>query len=154
MNTCKYQYGWTLIEMIIVIAIIAVLASMVITITIGIDNQSRERSLKSAFALLDGALQEYYDFRQTFPDPNESSYPTHSAALYAQLYATPGSKQILEKISDTLIKKAPGADDIPQIYDPWGTILDYRYVSGDTFPSLISAGPDKILGTADDITNR
>lgn len=140
--------------MLIVIAIIAVLASMVIMITTRINNQSRERSLESTFSLLDGALQEYYDYWKTFPDPNESSYPTHSAALYGQLYKTPGSKQVLEKLSDTLVKKTPGTNDMPQIYDPWGTILDYRYKSGDTFPSLISAGPDKIIGTTDDITNR
>jgi hypothetical protein len=127
---------------------------MVITITTRVDNQSRERTLESTFALLDGALQEYYDYWKSFPDPNNTSYPTHSAALYGQLYTTPGSKQILEKISDTLVKKTPGTDDMLQIYDPWGTILDYRYVSGDTFPSLISAGPDKIIDTTDDITSR
>jgi len=41
-----------------------------------------------------------------------------------------------------------------EIYDPWGMVLDYRYVPGDNFPELVSAGPDKIFGTADDINNR
>jgi len=33
-------------------------------------------------------------------------------------------------------------------------VLDYRYVAGNNFPELVSAGPDKIFGTADDISNR
>ncbi len=45
--------------------------------------------------------------------------------------------------------------DTPQeIYDAWGTALDYRYVAGENYPELVSAGPDKIFGNADDITNR
>jgi hypothetical protein len=43
---------------------------------------------------------------------------------------------------------------VPEIYDPWGTPLDYRYEAGENFPELISAGPDRKFGNADDITNR
>ena len=33
-------------------------------------------------------------------------------------------------------------------------VIDYIYVTGDNFPDLVSAGPDKIFGTADDISNK
>lgn len=140
--------------MLIAVAIVIVLASMVISVIARIDNQSKERGLNSTFALLEGAIEIYYDYWDSFPDPNETSYPTRSAALYGQLSKTPDSKKILEQISDALINNVPDAPGIIQINDPWGTVLDYRYIPGDAFPELISAGPDKIIGTADDITNR
>jgi len=127
---------------------------MVIGIAARIDTQSKTRGLESTFALLDGALQEYYEYWKFFPDPNLPPYATHSAALYGQLHSTPSSRKILEKISDSSIRSNPAAVDMPQIHDPWGTALDYRYVPGNTFPELVSAGPDRIFGTVDDMSNR
>jgi type II secretory pathway pseudopilin PulG len=136
--------------MLIVVAIIALLATMIVGLAARIDNQAKERGLKSTFTLLDGALQEYYDYWKAFPDPNKAPYLTHSAALYGQLYSTPTSRKILEEISSKLIRDNP-----PQIYDPWGTLLDYRYTLGDNFPLLVSAGPDKsFVNTTDNISNR
>jgi hypothetical protein len=44
---------------------------------------------------------------------------------------------------------------LPEVTDPWGTVLEYLYMPGETFPKLISAGPDKDLTTVgDNITNR
>lgn len=154
MKTRRYKYGFTLVEMLIVVAVIALLATMVIGIAARIDSQSKEKGLKSTFAQLEGALQEYYEYWKVFPDPNQPPYLTHSAALYGQLYSTPSSRTILERISDSLIRSNPGAVDMLQIHDPWGTVLDYRYVPGSNFPELVSAGPDRIFGTADDMSNR
>jgi len=164
MKSRKYKAGFTLVEMLIVVAIIAILATMVVGLATRIDNQAKERGLKSTFALLDSALQEYYDYWKDspvpFPDPNKPPYLTHSAALYGQLYSTPTSRKILEKISSKLIRDTPGAVGMPEICDPWGTVLDYRYVPGDNFPLLVSAGPDRKFhlpgpdgrfGTADDV---
>ena len=153
MKSHEYNAGFTLVEMLIVVAIIALLATMVVGLAGRIDTQSKERALKSTFGLLDSALQEYYDYWKDspvpFPDPNKPPYLTHSAALYGQLYSTPTSRKILEKISSKLIRDNP-----PQIYDPWGTPLDYRYTLGDNFPMLVSAGPDRKFDTTDDISSR
>ena len=46
------QQGVTLIEMMVVLGIIVVLAGLVVTLTLRVDNQSKERALDSAFALL------------------------------------------------------------------------------------------------------
>ena len=154
MRTHKDKQGLSLIEMVVVIGIIAMLAAMIIGLAARFDNQTKERGLKSTFALLEGALQEYYGYRDTFPDPNLPPYSTHSAALYGQLNATPDSRQILEEINASLIRKNPDNLDMLQIHDPWGTVLEYQYFPGDTFPKLISAGPDKIFGTGDDIHSR
>ncbi len=170
MKTYKYKYGLTLVEMLIVIGVLAVLASMVIGIAARIDNQSRERSLKTTFAMLEGALQEYKEFQGIFPEQpvkNFTDVAAHSEYFYGELYSIPDSRKILERVSDTLIRNeySPAGvllvDTPPEIYDPWRIdseefrrAIDYIYVTGDNFPRLISAGPDRVFGTADDISNR
>ena len=44
----------------------------------------------------------------------------------------------------------------PPLVDPWGIWFAYQWQpeGGDVFPLLQSAGPDRLLGTADDILNR
>lgn len=154
MKTYTNKHGLSLIEMLVTIAIIAILAGITIRIVSHIDNQSNEKKLESTFALLDSALGEYFEYWKGFPDPNKSPYLTSSAALYGQLRSTPGTNEYLEGISEKLIQKNPGATDMLQIYDPWGTLLEYRYIPGYTYPKLISAGPDKVFGTVDDIQNK
>jgi prepilin-type N-terminal cleavage/methylation domain-containing protein len=160
METRGYKQGLSLVEMLIVVAIIALLATMVISVASRIDTQTKEKGLDSLFALLDGALEEYKDFQGVFPSQPVKDFTAvavHSENLYKELYSVPASRKVLDKISDSLIqhKVDTGAvPPVPEIYDPWGTVLDYRYVAGDNFPELVSAGPDKIFGTADDITSK
>ncbi len=154
MNTYEPKNGVTLIETLIVVAVIAMLASVVIAIAAHIDNKSKDKDLQNAFAVLESALHEYYAYWKNFPDPSKPPYLTHSAALYGQLQATPGSRQILQNIDDSLIKNNPMGVDMLELYDPWGTILDYRYVPGDTFPELISAGRDRMFATGDDVSSK
>ncbi len=158
MKSYKYKHGVTLVEILVVVAIIAMLASMVISIAARIDNQSKERCLECNCALLEFALQEYREYTGKFPEQPEKNFTNalvHSEYLYKELHLIPESRNILGKIADSLLKNKYGAADTPaEIYDPWGTVLDYRYVAGDNFPEIISAGPDKIFGTADDISNK
>ena len=164
MKTRKYKHGLSLVEMLIVVAVIALLATMVIGVASRIDNQSKEKGLKSTFALLEGALEEYREYQGVFPVPPGGNFNSvaeraavYSEYLYGQLYSIPSSRKILEKISDSLIKHdfdSGAVPPVPEIYDPWGMPLDYRYEAGDSFPELVSAGPDKIFGNADDITNK
>jgi prepilin-type N-terminal cleavage/methylation domain-containing protein len=156
MKSHKAKQGMTLVEILIVVAVVVILATMVFAIAARIDNQTKEKGLKNTLALLESALQEYYEYWRAFPDPNKPPYLTHSAALYGQLQSTPSSRQIVENIDDSFIKNNPDAVgiDMPELYDPWGTVLDYRYVLGDTFPELISAGRDKMFATADDISSK
>jgi len=154
MKSRKYNAGFTLVEMLIVVAIIAILATMVVGLASRIDTKSKERALESTFALLDSALQEYYEYWNAFPNPDMPRL-SHSAVLYKQLYSTPASQKILEKISPKLLRSDPNDADAQQICDPWGTVLDYIYdASINNFPLLKSAGPDKTFGNTDDITNR
>lgn len=150
--------GVTLVEILIVVAIITILASMVIGMATRIGNQSKEKSLQDTFALLESALEEYREHRGYFPEQPEQDFANaapHSEILYEALYSIPGSRKILEQMSDSLIANKFGDTDTPpEIYDPWGMVLDYKYVLGDNFPELTSAGPDKNFDNADDISSK
>ncbi len=158
MKRYKYKYGVTLVEILAVVAIIALLASMVIGIAARISNQSKERGLESTFTLLESALQEYCEGTDKFPEQLEKNFANallHSEYLYRELDLMPESRKILGRITESLIKNGYGTIDThPEIYDPWGMVIDYIYVAGDNFPELVSAGPDKIFGTADDISSK
>ena len=144
--------------MIVVVAIIAMLTTMVISVVSRINNQAKEKGLANMFALLESALQEYHQYSGKFPDQLEKNFinaAAHSQYLYKELLSIPASRKVLQNINDSLLANKSGAvDTTPQIYDPWGTAIDYRYESGNNFPELISAGPDKIFNTTDDISNR
>ena len=145
-------------EMLIVVGIIAILTTMVISVASRIDTRSKEKKTESLFTLLDSALQEYHEFTGRFPDQSEIDTDNaliHSEFLYGELNSIPNARAILEKLSQSSVKNNYGTTDTAsEIYDPWGTSLDYRYIAGDNFPLLISAGPDKTFGTADDISNK
>ena len=116
----------------------------------------------------------------THDDPNYSG----CEVVYFFLSRVPESKKILDKIGASLVSQkgsdggdmeitvTPGAKKYPllRVIDPWGITLRYSYyrntqvetipstepeqVSPRTFPVVISAGPDKEFGTADDIKSR
>ena len=153
----------SLIEILVVVVVIAILTTMVIGVASRIDTQAKEKSMEAMFALLDSALQEYHEFTNRFPEQKEMNYANaviHSEYLCGELQTIPAAQKILQKIDDSLIKNAyspagvPLTQTGPEIYDPWATALEYRYVAGDNFPRLISAGPDKTFGTTDDMSNR
>jgi len=158
MNTRIYKKGLSLVEMLIVVSLIAILATMVISVASRINNQSKEKGVESVFTLLGGALEEYKEFQGDFPGQPVKDFTNvaaHSEYLYAELYSIPGARKILEQISASLIENKFGTADSPaEIYDPWSTALEYRYAPGDNFPELISAGPDAIFDNSDDINNR
>ncbi len=156
MGNARNKTGLSLVEMLIVVAVIVLLASIMLGVAELMDSRSKHRALRSTFVLLDSALEQYYDYWDRFPDPNKVNvppFPSPSAALYSQLDSTPGSREVIERLSKTVIRNNP--DNLPEVTDPWGTVLAYLYVPGDTFPELISAGPDKDLTTVgDNISNR
>lgn len=162
MSNCRNKDGLTLVEILVVVALVAILATIVVSVASRIDNQSKEKAVESTFVLLDSALQEYRQFTDKFPEQTENN-PTNAAAhselLYFELNSVPDSRTILEKIDKSLLENKYGASGTPvgtsvEIYDPWGMPLDYRYNPGENFPTIISAGPDKTFGTADDVSSK
>ena len=103
MESGKYISGTTLIEILIVVAVIMLLAGMVLGVAAHIDNQSKEKAVKATFALLESALQEYYDFRGVFPVAADANPNVNCEILYFELNSIPGSREVLEQISNKII---------------------------------------------------
>lgn len=159
MTDWTHNRAVTLVEMLVVLGIIAVVAGFVVTLTLRVDNQSKEKALDSAFALLSTSLREYYEFRNTFPqqtERNSANALAHIELMVQELRSVPDSRQVLDHLNPTMVKSTIGIADVPELRDPWGTVLDYVYDhgTGDSFPELISAGPDRQFGTNDDISSK
>lgn len=162
MSIHRNKDGLTLVEILVVVALIAILASIVVGVAGRIDNQSKENVVKSTFVLLDSALQEYRQFTDKFPEQpedNPANAAAHSEFLYQELNSVPDSRTILKKIDKSLLENKYGASGTitgtsVEIYDPWGMPMDYRYGPDENFPVMISAGPDKTFGTADDMSSK
>ncbi|MCX5646777.1 MAG: type II secretion system protein, partial [Phycisphaerae bacterium] len=151
MVSLRHNSGVTLVEMLVVLGIIMVLSGIVITLTARVDNQSKENSLRSAFALVDSALREYYEAKGQFPPQPETDLASTNALAHIELVvqelrSVPASRQLLDKLDPALVRREGGTADVQSLCDPWGTVMDYVYVPGNNFPELISAGPDKQFG--------
>lgn len=167
MKTKTKNFGLTLVELLVAVALLVILASMVMLAASTSWKAISSEPTKAAINLLDSALQEYYDYYGSFPsyknvpiDDDTLRRQFHSANLYLRLSLCPDSKKVLETIPDSMIEKVkptghtgPGTNFFVFL-DSWGTAIDYQYDPNLTFPVIISAGPDKIFGTADDITNK
>ncbi|MHC4461513.1 MAG: hypothetical protein ACYS6W_12645 [Planctomycetota bacterium] len=239
MKGYEHKIGATLVEIVIVVAIIAALATMVVGIATHISNQSKEQLTKNTLALLNAALGQFRDYGYNYnpstiivaerdffrgldfpldcndfnpadleqalgnalglppgmvsidPPVHDDSNYSGSEVIYFFLSRISKSRKTLEKIDDSLITNEgsgkqpmqinivfPGGPKIfplRRVIDPWGTTLHYDYYpdfadytgpgglagylgrvdkSKRNFPEITSAGPDKIFGTGDDITNR
>jgi len=154
----KNKTAVTLVEILIVITIISILMGIVLGVANSIRSQNKEQLTKSTIVLLESSLQEYYDFQGDFPFPTSEDPVENSEFLYRELFRIPASRKFLSKISNSLIKENfdSGVEPSrPEIYDGWDTPILYEYTENQTFPTLISAGPDKIFETVDDnITNK
>jgi len=69
MRTHRHNTGVTLIEMLVVVAVIAILTTMVIAVAGHIDNQSKENLAKSTLELVDGALGQFRDYGYNYKNP-------------------------------------------------------------------------------------
>jgi prepilin-type N-terminal cleavage/methylation domain-containing protein len=154
----RHNCGVTLIEMLVVLGIIVVLAGIVVTATLRVESESKESALRNTFAVLNGSLREYYEFKGQYPlqaERNSANALAHVEMMMQELRAVPASRLALDKVGPAFVKGEGGPTGLQSIRDPWGTAIDYIYVvPDDTYPELISAGPDRVFGTGDDIRNK
>jgi len=160
MTDVRHRGGFTLVEMLVVLGIVAMLAGIVTVVTLRVDSQAKEGALANIFTVIKGALREYFEFTGGFPAQpvrDSANAAAHMELMYRELDLVPASREILKGVNGTLVKDYKKQPDVPKIYDPWGTVLDYVYTpgsKGDTFPELISAGPDRKFGTGDDFSSK
>ncbi len=136
---CFVEAGFTLIELMIVVIIIAGLAAMVAPRLVGRTDQAKRAIAKADISSnLSMALKLYY--------LDNGRYPTTDQGL-AALIDAPTSAPVPAKWS------GPYLETLPE--DPWGNPYKYRYpgTSNKTTYDLYSAGADGIEETDDDIKN-
>jgi general secretion pathway protein G len=134
---CRGVLGFTLIELMLVMVILAVMAAIVLPKFTGRSQQAKVTAAKTQIAQMEVALDAF--------EIDISRYPTTAEGL----------KALVEKpASDSTEWQQPYLKrDIPK--DPWGNDYIYRYPGqyNENGYDLYSLGPDRKLGGDDDITN-
>ena len=135
----KNDRGFTLIEVLLVVILLAVIASMVVPRLTG-----RSRKAKISIARTDilGSIPTALDLYEL----DNGAYPTTEQGLQA-LLTEPTSPPVPRKWSGPYLKRAP--------LDPWDNPYQYRHPGAHNTDEydLFSFGPDGQEGGGDDITN-
>lgn len=131
------QRGFTLLEIMVVIVILGVLASLVIPSLMGNKDRADRQKVVSDIVTLENALDMY--------KLDNGRYPTTEQGLKALVSAPAVAPQPRNYRNDGYIRRLP--------QDPWGN--DYRLISPGTHApvDLFSSGPDGESGTDDDINS-
>lgn len=114
--------AFTLIEIMVVVLIIGLLAGLVGINVVRYFERAREKTVKTQLSMIEQALELY--------KMEQGRYPTTDEGVLS-----------LVKGGYLKGKEAPK--------DPWGS--EYYYVSDGNSFTLKSAGPDRTIGTQDDI---
>lgn len=138
MHTTKnLQRGFTLLELMVVIVILGVLASLVVPNLMGNKARADKQKAISDIVALEGAMDMY--------KLDNHRYPTTERGLSALVTAPTSSPVPTNYNPEGYIKRLPA--------DPWGN--EYVLVSPGEHGTydLIACGEDGEAGTADDINN-
>lgn len=195
------QKAFTLLEVLITLAIIMILVGALAGTGKYLRTRSETQLTASAIEIINTALEQYHEQYRAFPfknrdetgdavaDPytlthfqldtgmditvgtlkekdggNQEIWNASSVALFYFLDRHSDSKAILETLSSRLITNVDAMTgqpvkmvmggvtyDVPRFIDAWGMSLQYEYMSNYAFPKIMSAGPDKVFGTSDDL---
>lgn len=131
------QAGFTLLEMMVVIVILGILASLVVPNLMGNKDKADRQKAVSDIVALESALDMYR--------LDNSRYPTTAQGLEA-LIARPTQPPVPRSYpEDGYIRRLPK--------DPWGNNYQLRQPGEHGKVDIFSAGPDGEVGTDDDIGN-
>lgn len=136
-QTFKTQRGFTLMELMVVIVILGVLASLVVPNLMGNKDRADRQKAVSDIVALENALDMY--------KLDNHRYPTTDQGLDALIVAPTLSPLAENYNPEGYIRRLPA--------DPWGN--EYVLISPGEHGAIdiSSTGPDGEIGTADDINN-
>lgn len=121
--------GFTLVEVLLVVAILGILATIVVVNVAGRGDEARRSATRASIANLGSALDHYEVDTGRYPQSLDSLINNDGSPNWHGPYIKGG---VL----------AP---------DSWGTA--FGYTVRENGYELRSAGPDKAMGSADDLTN-
>jgi general secretion pathway protein G len=141
------RQGFTLMEMLVVLAILVLLVAMVAPRILGTQKKADINAAKTQVGLLKSSLERYALDMKNFPTTEEGlqallEAPAEEGSEGAEGGATNWDGPYLN------------STELPR--DPWGNDYQYEYPpthgTGD-YPDIWSYGPDKEDGTEDDIVS-
>ena len=137
-NSATRQRGFTLVEMLLVLVILATLAAVVVPKFAGRSKQAKVTAAKSQISNLEIAIDLF--------EVDMGYYPKAGNDL-RDLIEEPNSSSVQDWQGPYLKKGIPK--------DPWGNDYVYNYPGKMNIGSydISSGGPDMKTGTDDDITN-
>lgn len=140
-RTNHARRGFTLIEVLLVLAILGVIAAMLVPSLLRRQKQAMIDQTKLNIKALEGILRQY-------GLDHDGDLPTTAQGLEVLLVA-PNNDEKWKGPYITDTKTLPS--------DAWGRPFQYEYPpqhhDGGEKPDISSGGPDKQFGTADDVTN-
>lgn len=140
-TTRRRRSGFTLIEVLLVLAILGVIAAMVVPQLLGQQKKAMIDTTKASIKGLEDALEIYAVH-------HDSEFPTSQEGLES-LISQPANDDKWVGPYLKSVKTLP--------LDAWGQPFQYEYPAQNnppgTKPDISSAGPDKIPGNQDDVTN-
>jgi len=121
------ERGFTLVEIMVVIVILGLLATLVARNVMGASDEARETTAKMNCTMLADSIRSYYSKNGVLPETLDELWEKDEKG-----------RSELEPVGD----------------DPWGT--PYELLPGDTPRDfeVISCGPDQQPETEDDISNK
>ena len=131
------QRGFTLLEIMVVIVILGILASLVVPNLLGNKEQADRQKAVSDIVALENALDMY--------KLDNSRYPTTEQGLEALVTKPQGEPEPRNYKSDGYIKRLP--------QDPWGGAYQLMSPGEHGKIDVFSMGLDGEAGTDDDIGN-
>ena len=123
--TLAMRAGFTLIEILVAVAIIGILGAVAVTNVIASIEKAKQTAAKEAVGVMSNAVTQYYLANKKYPSD-----------LRDLVRETGDSEPILDG--------GEGA-----LEDPWGT--EYKFEKKGARYYVVSAGPDMQFGTEDDI---
>jgi general secretion pathway protein G len=130
--------GFTLVEILLVVVIIAMLAALAIPNLMGVQEQASIDSAKNQISGFENQLKLYRTQNGSYPSTEQGL-----KALVEEPEGDPKPKKWVQLL-----------DDIP--VDPWGNPYKYAFPgdhNGEKRPDIASPGPDGQEDTDDDVGN-
>jgi general secretion pathway protein G len=124
----RNRAGFTLIEVLLVVAILGILAGVVVVNFSGKQERSMIQAARASIAAISTAVDMYETDTGRFPPSLGALVENDGSPNWHGPYIRGG---------------------LPK--DPWGT--EFGFTSGEGSFKVTSAGPDRSMGTGDDITS-
>jgi type II secretory pathway pseudopilin PulG len=108
MRAYRYKYGTTIVEILTVVAIIAVLVTLVMTIAARLDDQNKERLLESTFTLLNAALDQFREYGYRYKELTPLKYSGFEFPLDCNDFSQSGLENTLGEAIDASVSISGG----------------------------------------------